>query len=315
MTYPRSHLLDPRGGGVYHVHSRCVRRAWLCGVDEISGRDFSHRRAWIERRILALAETFAVGVYGYAVMSNHYHIVIRLEPERCAAWSDEQVVEKWLSLCPGKSSTSQSDAAGAIRKATLLGDVQRLAELRQRLTSLSWFMRFINEPLARFANKEDGCTGRFWEGRFKSQILLDEAAILACMVYVDLNPVRAGIANDVTDCRFTSLRRRLQRYSAAEPLAAINTSEADPPYGPLSLSDYIALVRWTADAQKDSRRGIKAIAPPAIHSAQVDPEQWLNHYLPEPGCWPRALGSFRALRSYAAEIGQSWIRTRPVIAS
>ena len=86
----------------------------------------------------------------------------------------------------------------------LVADANRLEILRGRLSSLSWFMRCLCEWVARAANEEDGSPGRFWAGRFKSQPLLDEAALLACSVYVDLNPVRAGIATTPEESQFTS---------------------------------------------------------------------------------------------------------------
>ena len=92
MTYPRSHLVDP-AGGVYHVCSRCVRRAFLCGTDEVSGRDFNHRRAWLEARILDLGQIFAVELFGYAVMSSHYHLVLQTMPEVTHSWSNEDFVD------------------------------------------------------------------------------------------------------------------------------------------------------------------------------------------------------------------------------
>jgi hypothetical protein len=181
MTYPRAHLIDP-DGGVYHVCSRCVRRAWLCGTDKETGLNFDHRRQWLEDRIVTLSDIFAVERFGYAVMSNHYHLVLQIDAAVVQSWSDEVIVDKWLLLCPKQTVCDPSMMQQTVQRSLLLQNPARLLVFRERLTSLSWFMRMINEPLARTANQEDRCKGRFWEGRFKSQRLLDEDAILACMV-------------------------------------------------------------------------------------------------------------------------------------
>jgi hypothetical protein len=170
-------------------------------------------------------------------------------------------------------------------------------------------MRFINEPLARIANREDGCTGRFWQGRFESQRLLDEGAVLAAMVYVDLNPVRAGIADDVMECEYTSMHHRLRHPRSHDRLAPLERSASPLSISPLSLSDYISLVRWTAQTQAQVRRA-GHVAHPSLQKRQIDIDQWMHYYLPRPGCWRKAIGSLESLRDYAEKLGQRWIQVR-----
>ena len=226
MAYPRRLVVVPDSPGTYHCVSRCVRRAFLCGHDALTGRSYEHRKQWLEARILELGGVFAVAVHAYAVMSNHLHVVIHVDPKASEGWSNDEVARRWLSLC----TVSDEDApALESRIAQLSAQPERLAVLRQRLGSLSWFMRFLKEPIARRANHEDGCTGRFWEGRFKTQALLDDPAVLACMAYVDLNPLRAGLAETAEEGPNTSLRRRVaegQRPdSCLAPLVASIRSE------------------------------------------------------------------------------------------
>jgi len=297
MTYPRAHLIDPTGG-VYHVCSRCVRRAWLCGLDESTGYNFDHRRRWLEHRILELADVFAIDLFGYAVMSNHYHIVLQVSPSRTDDWSDEDIVDRWMRLCPQNNEDLQ-----AARKTALLQDAARLTVLRERLGCLSWFMRFINEPLARLANKEDDCKGRFWEGRFKSQQLLDEHAVLAAMIYVDLNPIRAGITDDISHPPHTSMNKRHDEAKRQQPMTALNRPFAPLPFT-YTLAEYVDLGEWTVAAQQSRQPTQSSRGPPQ------PTDLWLHHYLPKPGHWLRANGSFESLRDYAKDLGQCWIKTR-----
>ena len=222
MATPRRLLVNPTVSGVFHCISRCVRRAFLCGLDRYSGKDFEHRRSWVRDRLQELAGLFAIEVHSYSVMSNHLHVVVRTLPELVATWSDEEVARRWLSLFTGRGAKGDKPADPPSESAilALCRDAEKLATCRARLADLSWFMRCLNEPIARRANLEDNCTGRFWEGRFKCQKLDDEAAALACMAYVDLNPVRAGIAPTPEQSDFTSAQDRIAASQARQKLAA-----------------------------------------------------------------------------------------------
>ena len=224
MTRPRSSLVSLSDTPWYHVVNRCVRRAFLCGQDAGTGLNFDHRRGWIETRIRELASVFTIDVAAYAVMSNHYHVVLRVDQARAVALDDEAVLRRWTQLFTGPLLVQRylSDARSQMGAAEL-DKVQEFAEIyRQRLFDLSWFMRVLNESIARQANAEDGCTGRFWEGRFKSQALLDEQALLAAMAYVDLNPIRAGMAESLPESLHTSILARLTALQgqAAVPVLA-----------------------------------------------------------------------------------------------
>jgi hypothetical protein len=143
MTSARSLLVDPDTPGFYHYVSRCVRRAWLCGVDPCSGSSYEHRRAWVEKRLLELAEIFAVGVYAYAVMSNHVHVVLRIDPTAAATWTDEEVATRWVRLFPATVEGEVDDVACRLKEQTLLGNADRLIACRQRLGSLAWFVKAL----------------------------------------------------------------------------------------------------------------------------------------------------------------------------
>lgn len=212
MTLPRSKYVHEGQEGVYHCFTRCVRRAFLYGIDPLTGRDFSHRKAWILTRMKDLSAIFAIDVCAYAIMWNHYHIILRTRPDIAACWSDREVATRWLTLFPGNHGMGAVPFPTEDAITSLVRCPERIAVLRKRLCSLSWFMGRLNEFIARAANKEDSVKGRFWESRFKCQVLLDEAAIATCMVYVDLNPIRAGLAVTPEESDFTSIQERIRSW-------------------------------------------------------------------------------------------------------
>ena len=210
MPQPRKLQFDPANPPWVHCISRCVRRAFLCGRDH-DGTDVEHRKLWVEQRLRLLAQQAACDVTAYAVMSNHLHVALRMRPELAAGWSAREVVCRWLAIWPRErlpdGSAVRPQEAVILR---LAADAEQVARWRERLSDLGWCMKALKEHLARRANKEDGCSGAFWEGRFKSVPLLDQAALVACMAYVNLNPIRAQVADRPEQSRFTGAYERIR---------------------------------------------------------------------------------------------------------
>ena len=313
MGYPRSHLVAPGTPGTYHCVARCVRRAFLCGEDAVSGRCFNHRKAWLESRLIELAGIFSISVLAYAVMSNHVHAVLHCDPMLSSSWTDDEVAKRWVQLFPVRVNACIDTESCRRKEEVLTGNATRIAVLRQRLGDLSWFMRCLSEPLARRANEEDRCTGRFWEGRYRCQALLDDEAVLACMTYVDLNPVRAGIAQDLSESTHTSLHARLSAPNDDQdrPIAAV----AGPPmrgFLPISERQYIRLVDWCGRQLHPNKKGhIAADAAPPIPPG-IDTAHWLGQVRGVESRYCRAIGSALALLNKAREMGQRWLMVRRV---
>ena len=316
MPKPRKTLVSLDATPYYHCVSRCVRRAFLCGDDPITGKCFEHRRGWIRDRMLVLADIFAIDVCAYAVMSNHFHVVLHVDRATAEQWTEDEVIRRWGRLFSGNAQVKQY-LAGETLSASELELVSRDAQgWRKRLTDISWFMRCLNEPVARQANREDDCTGRFWEGRFKSQALLDEKALAACMIYVDLNPVRAGMAASGEAAQFTSLKTRiLKARSSPEPNNPLHQpTELMPFVGnafaydtkglPMRLTDYLDLVNWTIQTNHQRRHGSPTNnAPPVLVRLGIDPEHWL--YMAEnfESRFKGLVGAAQALKAVCQRLG------------
>jgi hypothetical protein len=313
MGYPRRQLVVPGAPGAFHCVSRCVRRAFLCGDDAVSGRNFDHRKAWLEARLIELASVFSISVLAYAVMSNHVHVVLYVDPVAAESWSNDDVAERWTRLFPARIDGYVDAEACRAKAWALSGNPERIGLLRRRLGDLSWFMRCLAEPLARLANREDACTGRFWEGRFRCQALLDDDAVLACMAYVDLNPVRAGVAADLSQSAHTSVAARLGHDESrkARPIAAVAGPHREA-FLPLTERQYIELVDWAGRRLHPGKRGaIAARAPPTLQPCG-DLDAWLEQVRCVESRFCRAIGSAQALIERAREMGQRWLTVRQV---
>jgi len=220
MTTARKQLVIPGQPGFYHCISRCVRRAYLCGTDKYSGRNFDHRRDWMVERMRMLTTCFALDIYAYAFLDNHYHIVIYVDPERVDCWSDEQVVKQWKTLWNWRRPSEHPVLPKKVSS-------EKIKEWRRRLSDVSWVMRLLNEPIARIANAEDDVTGHFWESRFKCTPLLDDASLIACMVYVDLNPIKAGVALTLEGSEYTSIQKRIRELQERNTEADSGSRQRD----------------------------------------------------------------------------------------
>ncbi len=315
MTTARRNLIDPSSTPYYHCIARCVRRAFLCGKDDFSGRNYEHRRQWVVDRLEMLSGVFALEVCAYAVMSNHYHVVLHVNRELGESWSMTEVLQRWTQLFSGPLLVQRFLAGDAMNKAEMTRVEEYAEEYRCRLLDISWFMRCLNEYLARLANKEDGCKGRFWEGRYKSQALLDEAALLTCMAYVDLNPVRAGLAKTPEDSDYTSIQKRARQVESrsgekqVQYLKPLRTQGQNPNRTiPYSLGDYLQLVDWTGRSIREDKRGyIPGEMPPILDRLGIDAGQWLNT-MSRDNRFRRVVGRLASLRNYAKGAGQCWVQ-------
>jgi REP element-mobilizing transposase RayT len=295
---------------VFHAISRCVRRTHLCGRDKRSRRDYSHRKEWIRERLEFLAGVFGLEILGFAVMSNHLHLVVRTRPDVVKTWSDEEIARRWWRLFPKRKNRDKSAAEPTQEELDkIISSIAGMKEKRRRLSNLSWFMKCLCEPIAKRANREEKVTGHFWEARFKANPLLDEMAIAACLAYVDLNPIRAGFAETPETSDFTSIQERIrdrQARKADQTADHPESSEHNPRSGwlapielrpankseqqstpkrrasnkgclEMTLDRYLKLVDWTGrQLRKDKPGAIAKGLPEILQRLDCTAESWMD---------------------------------------
>ncbi len=269
----------------FHCTSRCVRSAYLCGVDRTTGQDYTHRRRWLRERLLQLADIFSIKLVAFAIMENHFHVVLHVDQPTAEAWSDDDVILRWHRIFKGTELSRRHVNTEALDRSEQKALATYVHQWRQALQDISWFMRCAKEPLARMSNKEDNCTGRFWEGRFHSQTLLDTRAVVACMTYVDLNPTRAEMCDVPEADPFTSLYYRVKAASkdtgAHEPLPSgmihldNQTMNTHAPRILVNTLEYIELVDLTARHSRPDKRGILSPqALPVLQRLGISKSSW-----------------------------------------
>jgi REP element-mobilizing transposase RayT len=335
----RKDQFDPSAPPPLHLITRCVRRTRLCG-----GR-YQHRKVWIQNRLLFLSQHCAVGIAAYAVMSNHMHVVAIPRPWLVDAWSDEAVVRS--ALLVSKRLDDQGHPAGSLSEAAVQARLRQpafIARWRRQLADVSWFMRLLNEPIARLANREDEVTGHFWEARFRSIPLLDQAALFSCMAYVDLNPVRAGLCESLETSDFTSIQDRLCAAAQRAPAKAADEAQlrsevaawqheasaterascllsiedccGDPKdrmnWPPLDPDAYVELVRQTGAIIRSDKPGYLADqrlgGNDLLGQLDLDAQTWALTMRSPGSLAGRALGGAETLAKEVIRTGAQWIQ-------
>lgn len=294
----REEVFSPDEIAVVHVMNRVVRRCFLLGTDPLTGQNYDHRKIWIEDLFEHLAGCFGIDLLCFAILSNHFHLVLRSRPDVVATWDDHEVARRWLLLCPVRKHRdgTAKDPSEAERNA-ICNDPVRVAEIRCRLSDISWWMRLLCQKIATRANREDGEVGKFWQARFKAVRLLDEESLLACAAYVDLNPIRAALAETLEESDFTSVQRRIQALrsdhathadhflaplfidEAADSLgpcpAVVGGRCSDKGFLPMRLADYLQLLDWTARQSVANKRGLTpSAAPPILKRISMNTTTW-----------------------------------------
>jgi len=297
MTTARSQLISIDDTPYYHVITRCVRRAFLAGYDKPTKTSFEHRRQWIVNRMLELSDIFSIGICSYSVMSNHYHIVLKVSDNKL--WSVTQTLKTWNRLY-NLPYLCEKFLKNEITTKAELRQVRIMAKMyRKRLMNISWFMKCLNEYIAIKANAEDNCKGHFWEARFKSQALFDEKALLTCMAYVDLNPIRAAMAQTPETSDYTSIQERIKNKKTK----LLTFNEKNIPY---YLSDYIALVDYTGKCIHPNKKGyIENNIPDILKRLEIHPDTWLEEMKQYRTSGKNAIGTVAQIKSFYKSIKSS----------
>jgi len=247
-------------------------------------------------------------------------VTLHINSEQALSWSVLEVVEHWHRLFNGSLLSQRFCQGEVLSKAERNALSDQVNEWRERLMSISWFMRCLNEPIARQANHEDKVTGHFWEGRFKSQALLDEKALAACMVYVDLNPIRARMAASPEQSDYTSIKQRIeQALKTKQPYLAEQQPDSlfpfagnprkDMPEGlPFNLADYLELVDWSGRIIREDKKGyIPDHLPDILQRLDMDAKQfsYLARNFEHP--FKNLVGAAHHVRKACESIGLNWV--------
>ena len=198
-----------------------------------------------------------------------------------------------------------------IKKQAIMANHEKLKEYRARLGSLSWFMSRLNEPLAKDSNEEDNVKGRFWESRYTSIALLDETAVLSCMAYVDLNPIRAGISDCVENSDYTSIQKRVKQPTNRQLKQSVKSLAGNVKERTMviKLEDYVLLVEWTGTAiAHPDKAAMPAQVASVLTRLNINHTQWTQQIKSYGSNYSRFVGCWHRIQAKTEELNQHWIQ-------
>jgi REP element-mobilizing transposase RayT len=334
MATPRAQLVDEAVTPWYHCVSRCVRKAFLCG------QGAEHRKRWIEQRLQFLASLFSIDCGGFAVMDNHLHLLLRLDSQRAQDWTPQEVARRWLTLFPLRDLAGKPLPVADARVQERANDADWISKTRKKLSNLGWFMKCLKEPLSRLANKEDGCTGAFWEGRYRSVAILDEEHLLATAAYIDLNPLAAGVAPTPEASQYTSFHTRIEHARAEGSLPALRDDLSTLTRNPeqerrlwllptddardrgearaglaagCTLSCYVRLIDWTSRLIRAGKAHLDPASRSLFERLRLDPKSWevtISQLVRSPKRGGSHFGTRARLSEVARIHGRRWHRNQ-----
>ena len=317
MTTARRKLINEQATPYYSITTNCVRRTFLNGFDKSTGKDYEYRRQWIEDKMFDLVDVFAIDICSYTIMSNHYHLVLHIDKKTAVSWTFKQIFERWQQLHTLDALAVRHMAGEHFDDVLQLELARIAADYRERLMSISWFMRELNLDIAKRANKEDNCKGKFWEARFHSQALLDEAALLACMAYVDLNPVRAKMCRTPEESDYTSIQTRIRQILHNECkhkklMPFKNSANSDGNVLMFDEKDYLELVDWTGRIIREDKRGaIAADMPGILTRLGMEHKEWFIRARYFQIRFKSVAGAWDLMQQAAKVFKQHWFQGKP----
>jgi hypothetical protein len=303
------------------------------GKDPLTGKDHTHRRQWFIHRLQLLVSCFAIDVCFDAILSNHFHLILRTNPRLVKRMGNWEVARRWLRVYPGKRVLDENWIEPTEKQIeALVADKEKLARVRKKLANVSCFMAALSEYIARRANAEDDCDGRFFSGRFGSREIMHEAGLLVGGLYVDLQLVHAGEAQTPESSVYTSAWFRIQsrqtsakdsRSQANDSWLAPLTLQADhlgdvpctsgkraSDKGLLSMpfDEYLQLLDWSGRQLRANKRGaIPNHLAPILQRLGIEEKELLDTLEDFPRLFRRLVGRAEQILERAQEVGRRWM--------